>query len=79
MLIPLIVAPFHNLASMGFIFLLCCVSQQAYVVVNVKVEERSGLPSCFVDDKVIESVMLARRVNGINKRHSRGIEIIHEV
>jgi DMSO/TMAO reductase YedYZ molybdopterin-dependent catalytic subunit len=58
MFVPLIPAPFHNFACVRFIFLLRCVGEESYIVVHVEIEQWSGFSARFVDDEVVECVML---------------------
>ena len=61
MLVPLIPAPFHNFTCVGLIFLLRGVSEESYIVVHVKIEQRSGFSTSFVDDKVVECIVLQEK------------------
>ena len=61
MLVPLIPAPFHNFTRMGLIFLFRGVGEEPYIVVYVKVKQGAGFPACFVDDEVVERVVLQVR------------------
>ena len=65
MLIPLIPAPFHDFTRMGFIFLLRGVGEESYIIVYVEIEQGSGFSTRFVDDEVVERVVL--RVRGQRK------------
>ena len=61
MLVALVPTPFHDLPCMGFVLLDISIRQETDVVMDVKVEERAGLSSCFVDDEVVESIVLRER------------------
>lgn len=43
---------------MRLVFLNARVGQQTDVVVDIKVEQRAGLPASLIDNKVVESVVL---------------------
>ena len=58
MLVSLVPAPLHDFPCMGFVFFLGSVSEESYVVVHVKIEQRSGFSTRFVDDEVVECVVL---------------------
>lgn len=58
MLIPLIPTAFHDFTGVRFVFLYSRIGQQTDVVVNIKVEQWARFSSRFVDNKVIEGVML---------------------
>jgi hypothetical protein len=57
----LIPASLNNLSGMGFVFLNGSIGQHSNIVVNVKIEQRTGLSTSFVDDEIVESVMLKVR------------------
>jgi len=46
---------------MGFIFLLEGVGEESYIIMDVEIEQRSGLSACLVDDEVVECVVLKKR------------------
>ena len=58
MLVSLVPTPFHDFPSMGFIFLHGCVSKKSYIVVHVEIEKRSGFSARFIDDEVVERIVL---------------------
>ena len=43
---------------MGFVLLLGSVSKKSYVVMHVEIEQRSGFSTRFIDDEVVECVVL---------------------
>ena len=59
MLIPLVVTPFHHLACVRLVFLHCRIREQPHVIMHVKVEQRAGFATGFVQDEVVERVVLA--------------------
>ena len=61
MLIALVPTTLDDLSGVGLVLLDRCISQQPNVVMHVEIEERAGLAPGFVDDKVVEGVMLAVR------------------
>jgi hypothetical protein len=65
MLVPLIITPLDHLPCVRFIFFFGRISKQAYVVMDVKVEERARLSPSLVDDKVVERVMLLTRLRSV--------------
>lgn len=59
---------------MRFVFLDCRVSEQADIVVNVEVEQRSGLAARLVHDEVVERVVLLEPIkNEVHTRTSRSL------
>lgn len=58
MLVALIIAPFNDLSRMGLVLFNSCVREEADIVVHVKVEEWTRLAASFVDNEVVESVVL---------------------
>ena len=58
MLVPLVPTSLDDFAGMKLVFLNARVGQQTDVVVDIKVEQRAGLPASLIDNKVVESVVL---------------------
>lgn len=58
MLVSLVPAPLHDLPCVGFVFLLGSIGEKSYIVVHVKIKQRSGFSTRFIDDKVVECVVL---------------------
>ena len=58
MLVPLVIAPFHNLARVRLILLYRRIREQPHVIVHVKIEQRPRLPARLVHDEIIEGVVL---------------------
>ena len=61
MLIALIPTTLDDLSGVGFVLLDRCIGQQPNVVMYIEIEERAGLAPSFVNDKVVEGVMLVVR------------------
>ena len=61
-LVALIPTTFYNLPRMGLVFLFCSVSEQPYIIVNVKVEQGSRLAARLVDYEVVKCVVLMNEV-----------------
>lgn len=59
MLVPLIVTPLNDLPRMRLVLLNGGICQQTNVVMDVKVEQRPRFSSCFVDNEIVERVMLS--------------------
>ena len=58
MFVPLIPAPFYDFTCVRFIFLLRGVGEKPYIVMHVEIEQRTGFPTSFVDDEIVECVVL---------------------
>ena len=58
MLVPLVPASFDDLPSVGLVFLFSSIVKEPYIIMDVKVEEGTRFSPGFVDDEIIESVML---------------------
>jgi hypothetical protein len=57
-LVPGIITPGYNLSGVRFVFLDCGIRQHADIIVDVEIEQWSGLATSLVDDEVIKGVML---------------------
>jgi hypothetical protein len=53
--------PLNDLPRMGLVLLDRRVMDHSHVVVDVKIEQRTGFPSGLVDDEVVEGVVLQRK------------------
>lgn len=60
MFVSLVPTSFHDFPGVRLVLFLRCVGKEADVVMDIKVKERSRLPPSFVDDEVIESIVLHR-------------------
>ena len=58
MLVPLVPTSFDHFPGMGFVFLFRGIMKKPYVIVDVKVEERSRFSPGFIDNEIVECVML---------------------
>ena len=58
MLISLIVTSFNDFPRMRFILLFGSVCEQSDVVMDIEIEQRPRFSSCFIDNEVIERIML---------------------
>ena len=58
MLVSLVPAPLHDFPCMGFVLLLGSVGEKSHVVVHVEIEQWSRFSTSFVDDEVVECIML---------------------
>jgi hypothetical protein len=56
--VPLVIASFDNLACMGLVLFLRSISEETNIIMDIEIEQGSGLAPCFVDYKVIKSVVL---------------------
>lgn len=56
--VTLVVASFDDLPCMGFVLFNRGVGKQTDVIVNIKVEQRTGLPASLVDYEIIEGIVL---------------------
>lgn len=63
MLVPLVPTSFDDLPSVGLVFLFGSVVEESYIIMDVKVEEGTRFSPGFVDDEIIESVMLKNIIN----------------
>jgi hypothetical protein len=60
--IPRVIAPLHDFTGVRFILFLRGIGEQAYIVVNIEIKKRSRLAARFVDDKVVECMVLNESV-----------------
>jgi hypothetical protein len=61
MLVLLVPAPLDDFACMRFVLLLCSVCEETHIVVHIKIEQRTRFAPGFVNDEVVECVMLWER------------------
>jgi hypothetical protein len=59
-LVPLVPTSFDDLPSVGFVFLFGSVVKEPYIIMDVKVEEGTRFSPGFVDDEIVERVMLKK-------------------
>lgn len=61
---------------MGFVFLNRRISEQADIVVNVEVEQRSGLAARLVHEEIVERVVLLMLIkNSVNNQALRSLSL----
>lgn len=60
-LVPLVIASLDDFARMRLVFLHSRVGEQTNVVVDVEIEQWTGLAAGFVHDEVVERVVLAKQ------------------
>jgi hypothetical protein len=58
--IPLIISSLYDLSSVRLVLFFCRIRKKTHVVVNIKVEQWTRFAAGFVDNKVVERVVLVK-------------------